>query len=177
MKDIKYFIIALFAIGMVCSCKTSEANYRAAYEKAVAARDSSDRLEETIYGKMRKQGATRTVDTGAGEAEVKTMPVKVTEGGGGENENLRRYNVVAGQFKQKFNALSLRDRLAGDGYPDAFVVETAEPYYYICVGSYSGLEEAANALVSLRDANLKGVKEPCPFILDATARRASVKAE
>lgn len=169
--------LLILASVVVSSCKTTEANYRAAYEKTIAARDSVDELDDTIYGKARKRGGTKTVETSAGNIEVSTRFVKVTDQGGGTSENLRRYNVVAGQFKQKFNAVSLRTRLSEGGYPGAFVVETSEPYYYIIVGSYPTVEEAAKALEALKAAGEKSIRPPCPFILDATARRASSKAK
>jgi len=176
--NIRYLagIIIILASVALSSCKTTEANYRAAYEKTIAARDSSDSLDDTIYGRGRSAG-TRTVETSNGNVEVKTQLVKVTADGGGISENLHRYNVVAGQFKQKFNAVSMRNRLADSEYPGAFVVETSEPYYYIIVGSYATPDEAQKALEALKAAELKSVRPPCPFILDATARRASSKAK
>lgn len=168
--------VIIMAAVALCSCKTTEANYRAAYEKAVAARDSSDSIDDTIYGKERRNAGTHVIETSAGKAEVKTQMVNVTAGGGGVVENLRRYNVVAGQFKQKFNAVSLRNRLADGSYPGAFVVETAEPYYYIVVGSYATADEAVKALEAVKSDGEKSIRPPCPFILDATARRASTKA-
>lgn len=177
--NIRYLagISIILASVALSSCKTTEANYRAAYEKTIAARDSVESFDDTIYGKVRQRGGTKTVETSAGNIDVKTQYVKVTEQGGGTAENLYRYNVVAGQFKQKFNALSLRKRLADGRYPGAFVVETAEPYYYIVVGSYTTVDEAAKALEALKAAGEKSVRPPCPFILDATARRASAKAK
>jgi len=175
----RYFagILVILASVALSSCKTTEANYRAAYEKTMAARDSVDALDDTIYGKERRRGGTKTVETSAGNIEVNIRLVKVTDQGGGTSENLRRYNVVAGQFKQKFNAMSLRNRLADGGYPGAFVVETSEPYYYIIVGSYPTAEEAVKALEALKSSGEKSIRPPCPFILDATARRASSKAK
>lgn len=167
----------LFGLLGLGSCKTTEANYRAAYEKAVAARDSSESIDDTVYGKFRRELGSQTVATAQGDVEVKTQLVKVTKDGGGIPEMLRRYNVVVGQFKQKFNAVSMRDRLADNGYPGTFVIETAEPYYYIVTGSYTTLDEAASALAKLAAAKPQGMREPCPFILDATARRAPAKAK
>lgn len=172
----------LFICGFACllvlpSCKTTEANYRAAYEKAVAARDSSESIDDTVYGKFRRELGSQTVTTAQGDVEVKTQLVKVTKDGGGIPEMLRRYNVVVGQFKQKFNAVSMRDRLADNGYPGAFVIETAEPYYYIVTGSYTTLDEATTSLMDIKAAKPQGMREPCPFILDATARRAPAKAK
>lgn len=170
-------IAAIFpALGLV-SCKTTEANYRAAYEKAISARDSSESIEETIYGKVRNQIDIHIIPTSVGDVEVKTQLVKVSKDGGGTPERLARYNVIAGQFKQKFNAVSLRNRLADNGYPGAFVIETSEPYYYIVTESYSSVDEAARAMKALQEAKPQGVKEPCPYLLDATARRTSAKAK
>lgn len=177
MKGLHILLLTLFTSMVFASCKTTEANYRAAYEKTIAARDSSESIDDTIYGKERRQKKTNTVESAHGSVEVTTQMVKVTKNGGGTPENLRRYNVVAGQFKQQFNAISLRNRLADSGYPGAFVVETAEPYYYIVTGSYGSIDEASEALNKLKAASPQGVREPCPFILDATARRGASKTK
>ena len=167
--------VVLLASVVMVSCKTTEANYRAAYEKTIAARDSSDSIDDTVYGKVRRESSSRTVATPSGDVEVTTQLVRVTKDGGGTPENLRRYNIIAGQFKQKFNALSLRDRLADGNFPGAFVVETAEPYYYIVVESTADIDDAARKLELLKADLPQGVRPPCPFILDATARRTSSK--
>ena len=177
MKAVHILLLTLFTSMVFASCKTTEANYKAAYEKTIAARDSSESIDDTIYGKERRQKNTNTVESAHGNVEVTTQLVKVTKDGGGTPENLRRYNVVAGQFKQQFNAISLRNRLADNGYPGAFVVETAEPYYYIVTGSYATIDEAVDALNKLRAAPPQGVREPCPFILDATSRRSASKSK
>lgn len=156
---------------MLASCKTTEANYRAAYEKTMAAKQENPDLDSTIYGTVRRQMNVRTIETAGGPVEIKTQLVRVTKDGGGVNENLKQYNVVAGQFKQIFNAKSFRNRLADNGYPAAFVVETAEPYYYIIAGSYADVNAAAKAIEELRKDSPIDLKDPCPFILDATARK------
>ena len=167
--------LIISAIGVLLllptGCRTTEANYREAYEKTIAARQEQDSIESTIYGRERRRQQTKVISTPSGDVEVKTQFVKVTEGGGGLRENLHRYNVVAGQFKQLFNAQSLRERLVDAGYPAAFVVETAEPYYYIVVKSCDNVVEAQKTLEELKKNAPVAMKEPLPFILDATARR------
>lgn len=174
MKSIlKIILICAIAFGGVTACKTSEANYRAAYEKTIAARQADEALDSTIYGDYRRQMSTRTVKAGDGrEVEVRTQPVRVTPNSGALPENLKRYNVAVGQFKQLFNARSLRNRLADAGYPEAMVLETGEPYYYVVAGSYSDAGEAADALAAFEKAAPIAMKVPLPFILDATARVA-----
>lgn len=153
------------------ACKTTEANYRAAYEKAVAARADQDSIEATIYGKERLKQQQRVVSTPDGDVPVTAQLVRVTDEGGGLPQNLKRFNVVVGQFKQLFNAKSLRERLVDAGYPSAFVVETGEPYYYIVLESFGDAAAAKRALDAFAKSAPIQMKAPCPFILDATARR------
>ena len=174
MKFSAYIVLtatALTAVPLLSGCHTSEENYRAAYEKTVAARAESDSLEHTIYGAERRRLVTAQVETPDGPVEVRRQLVRVTDGGGGINENLHQYNVVVGQFKQLFNAKSLRERLVDMGYPGAFVVETGEPFYFIVLDSFDDVAEASHALEAFRSSGKIAMKEPCPFILDASRRR------
>lgn len=162
-------LTALAALIAVTGCKTSEANYRAAYEKAVAQRDNSTELDSTIYGRHRRSLTTREAVVDGDTIQYKSQHVRVTEQGGGIRENLRRYSVVVGQFKTLFNAKSMRERLVDAGYPATFVVETAEPYYYVVLSSHDNLQQAADALEKVR-ADRKfpiSMREPLPFVLQA----------
>ncbi len=175
----KYLSIATalaLIVPMLFSCKTTEENYREAYQKTIAARNEDAALDSTIYGVQRRQMQSATVTTPAGPVEVRRHVVRVTEGGGGIPEKLHQYNVVVGQFKQLFNAKSLRDRLADGHYPTAFVVETAEPYYYVVLQSFDDAAEASAALNEFKTKKVIAMREPCPFILDATARRKTQAA-
>ena len=169
LKDlvILFFAVSVIAVG-VASCKTSEANYRAAYEKAIAGRDSLTALENTIYGKHRRNATTSLAIAGKDTVEMVSTRVKVTEGGGGINESLKPYSLVVGQFKQLVNAKSLRERLVEAGYPRAFVVETAEPYYYILLYSYPTRAEAVDACMALQKNSSSfpiALREGLPMVL------------
>lgn len=171
MKHLTLVLLLFGALLLPTACKTTEANYRAAYEKAVEARAERDSLENTIYGRERRMQQPRVVSTPSGDVQVRAQLVKVTKDGGGIPQNLHRFNVVVGQFKQLFNAKSLRERLVDMGYSKAFVVETGEPYYFVVLTSYGDAADAQRSLEAFKNANLLPMKEPCPFILDATARR------
>lgn len=171
MKTLKHIIASLLLIITVAGCKTSEANYRAAYEKAVAAREEAQD-EDSLYGNSRRNMNVRSVAGANGDVEVRLQIVKITPDGGGTDEKMRRYNVVAAQFKQRFNAISLRNRMA-DKWPDALVVETSDSYFYVIVSSQSKLDDALFELEKLQNQKLAAVKDPCPFILDATIQRAA----
>lgn len=154
MRQTTFFIIVITFLGVISSCKTTEENYRAAYEKAVAGRDSLTAFENTIYGRQRRNAGSSLTMVGNDTVEIISNRVQVTEGGGGIRENLKPYNVVVGQFKQLMNAKSLRERLVDAGYPSTFVVQTAEPYYYIVLNSYLSRDDAVRAC-----AELKGKKD------------------
>ena len=172
MKRLVYLIILVGAFLLPGGCKTTEANYRQAYEKAIAGRDEVMDIDSTIYGRVRRQMTEQTVTGRDGKKiVVKSQLVKVTPDGGGIPEKLREYNVVVGQFKQLFNAKSLRERLVDNGYPETFVVQTAEPYYYVVLISRADVNQASDALADFEKAKVIPMKSPCPFILNATKRR------
>lgn len=166
---LRHTLLLCAAALLFAGCRTTEANYRAAYEKAVESSGDEMPLDQTIYGRNRT--TDRTVVTAAGDTvAVRTQIVRVTDDGGGIRESLHRYNVVAGQFKQIFNAKSFRNRVADNGYPGAFVVESAEPFYYIVVQSFDDVREAQKALEAAKKDKKVRYLDGCPFILDATAR-------
>lgn len=148
------------------SCKPTEQNYRQAYEKTVAGRDESKR-DSTIYGEMRRnmQHEIGSVEAGERKVSVVSAFVKVTPGVGEEKAVLRKYCAVAAQFKQMFNARSMCERLLANGYPEAFVMQTGEPYYYVVAGSYDQLPPAMEMLQRLsHDESLK-LKDPMPMLV------------
>ncbi len=123
---INYLIISLAAATLLGACKTSEANYREAYEKAIAGREADSAVDSTIYGKVRQQKTVRTVDMpDGGTAEIRAQHVRATDGTGITTDKMLQYNVVTGGFKQLFNAKSLRQRLINAGYPSTFIAETS----------------------------------------------------
>lgn len=170
-------VFILAGSSILPSCKTTEENYRAAYEKTMAARQKEDDIEATIYGKERRRQLVTTIETDKGEVEVRSQLVRITENGGGVYENVHRYNVVVGQFKQIFNAKSLRQRLVDAGYTNAFIVETAEPFYYIVLESFSDAGEAATSMEHFKASGAISMREPCPFILGATVQRPAGKSK
>lgn len=155
------------AIGFT-GCKTSEKNYRKAYERAVADNDRGvTEFENTIYNKYRGRMQDAQMVLGTDTIDTKVLRVKVTKDGGGIREWLKKYSVVVGEFKQLFNANSLRQRFVDAGYPRTFLVENNEPYYYIVVDSSDDLR----AMDALADSVAKTTKIPLkdgfPYILQS----------
>lgn len=171
MKSKLFIPMALAAAVCVAfgSCKTTEANYRAAYERAIAGRDSAaTAFNETIYGAVRNANSHDVVVAGD-TAEMQVQRVIVTQGQGNAAD-LRSYNIVVGQFKLLFNASSMRQRLVDAGYATTMVVETAEPYYYVVLSSHDEIGAAMKAIRGIPSDFPIAMREPLPFILHVPTR-------
>ena len=160
----KKIILMLVIASAIVSCKTSEANYRSAYEKTVASRESQND-DETIYGGARRQPKQSFMMNGSDTVFINVQMVTPVVDAGAVAPDMKPLMLVVGQFKQKFNAPSLRERIAANGYPDAFVVSTSEPYYYIVAESFDNISQAASSLEEIRKKAPVVMKDPVPFIL------------
>lgn len=165
--------IAAVAIAIAATaCRTNEANYRAAYDKAIAGREDAAPIDSTIYGKVRRQMHTTMIVAGGDSAEMRAMPVNPTPEEDGRPTSIPQpYGVVAGQFKTLFNARSLCARLHEAGYADASIVNTAEPYYYIVASWQPDGAKAISALRALQKDAPVTMREPLPFILKTNVRK------
>ena len=91
--------------------------------------------------------------------------VGYTTDGGSSRENVLRYNIVVGQFKQVFNARQMRQRLIDGGYEGAMIVNTREPLYYVIAATASTPEEALQAWRRVTTDKAIVLRAPLPFIL------------
>lgn len=162
----RFMLILLLAGAMLptmWSCKTSEANYRAAYE--LARQKDTAGVDSTVYSRIRSEERPQTVVAGGDTLAMKTEYVRLTDGCGGTAEGFRPYNVVIARFKQLFNAKSVRSRAIEAGYKDAFIVQTREPLYYVVAVSCATTAEARKALADVTKRQPVVMRDPCPFIL------------
>lgn len=146
-------------------CKTTEKNYRSAYELAKSKQDETGGVDSTIYAKMRPQGHAMTIMAGADSLKMYTVTIGFTKDLGATTASVKRYNVVVGQFKQVFNAKEMRNRMLQHGYEGAMVVHTREPLYYVVAQSCETPEEAAAVIKRLADDPGIVVRAPFPWIL------------
>ncbi|MCM1163695.1 MAG: SPOR domain-containing protein [Muribaculaceae bacterium] len=158
-------LLLLAGVLALSACKTTEANYKAAYEAAVAQQRDVAELDSTIYGAVRKQAGMSVLKVGADSLPLRTEYIGYTENGGASRSSIHRYNVVVGQFKQVFNARQMRERLMANGYPDAVIVHTREPLYYVVTATVSTPEEALEQYNRVKADRSIVLKAPLPFIL------------
>ena len=162
-----YGIMALAALAaiLIPSCKTTEKNYRTAYERTMTAQDTTHlEFEQTIYGRYRRDVRVSESIVGGDTVATRIQRVFITPGDSVPNM-LKSYNLVVGQFKQLFNAKSMRQRLCDKGYTGAFVVQTAEPYYYVVAQDHDDQSQAAAALKRMRANPPFRLRDPLPFLL------------
>ena len=161
-RIIPAIIAVVAAVSMIVSCKPTEESYRKAYEAARDKKDESN--DETIYTQIRKRARPSQIVAEGDTLSYTIESIGFTKDGGATRDNMLRYNVVVGQFKQIFNAKAMRDRIIGNGY-NAFIVNTAEPLYYVVAVSCETPAEAIKALDRVRSDKTLIMKEPCPWVL------------
>lgn len=166
-----FLLTSALSFFVITSCKTNENNYRKAYERATAQNDRNvTDFESTIYNRYRGNVKDVTLDVDGTPVNARIATVRLTDDGGGIREWLKKYNVVVGEFKQKFNANSLRSRFVDAGYPRTFLVENGEPYYYIVVASSDNVSEIAAFADSMKVKSPVPLKDGFPYILQVAGR-------
>lgn len=161
--------VMLAAVAMLAGCRTNETLMNDAYTKAVQGGESAP-PDSTVYMQIRHQMKHGTMTVNGDTVDISTQWCSPTKDEGGDRTNFHRYNVVVGQFKQIFNARSMRERLIADGYEGTFLVNTSEPYYFVVVGSYDDAAEAVARLNEVRQDKRLVMKSPLPFILSPYSR-------
>lgn len=163
MKKLLLLGIIVFALS---ACKTTEENYRASYEAAV--QHNTDKESESIdretYNKIIEQQKSSM-------AVVGTDSVKLVRNYAwqfyGEDLPLKKYNVVVGAMKQKFNAKAFCDRLRSSGC-ESYVITDRQNNYFVVAAGFNTLEQA---VIYVKDINRKiPFKLPIdePYIYDTT---------
>ena len=163
----KKYSILLIAGAMAAlslgSCKTTEANYRQAYESA--RQKQTQEGGSAITAGLNNQARPRSMEFDGVTLPVLTTGVSIPKDGGMELSRLKKFNSVAGVFRQIFNAKSMRERLMQSGYPDAFILSNAYGTYYVLTTTTSSPAEAQAALDKLRNDPDLRLRQPLPYIL------------
>lgn len=156
-------LVSLTVLSGLFSCKTTEANYRQAYE--TARQKQTEEGDSAITAGLNNQARPRTLTVDGVSLPVVTAGVNVTKDGGMEVKRLKRFNTVAGTFRQIFNARSMRERLMASGYPEAFILQNAYGTYYVLTATTDSSAEALANLEKLRADESLRLRAPLPYIL------------
>lgn len=165
MKKI-FFILGILALLGAVSCKTTEANYRAAYEKVMEKQTETGDSLTTAMLRKSQEPSTITFNENGKQYPLPVLTVPVNRKvDAGQQDGLRLYCVTVGRFKQVFNAKSMCERLVGDGYAEACVVHDRQNYYYVVASSAASPAAATEQLEAVRADKRLSLRAPFPYIL------------
>lgn len=163
MKPYILLLIALVVMGM-SSCKTTEANYRSAYEVAKEKKDADNAdVDMTLLDKQQPKPTVFGTDT----IPTRSFFIGYTKDGGADKDRsvVKGFCIVVGKFKQVFNARSMRQRLIDNGYPGAFVVHDNLKDYYVVASATNNAHQAALDLAKVKADSSLVLKPPFPYVL------------
>lgn len=155
-------IMLVAVVAALTSCHSTEANYKAAYDKAME--KHQDGVGKETFDRIQAEARKYTTVINGDSVRLLRMPANVTLDSASV---ARRYNVIVASFKQQFNAQTMRDRLRKEeGFPSYLLFGGPERKYYVVVKGFDEVDVAAAFLKGL-DTHLKmQVLEPIPWILE-----------
>ena len=161
MKPLYYIALVLAAV-LLAACHTTEANYKESYDKAVNKSRTGANASEYEARQMERVRLTAEVD--GDSVRLLRDYFNVVDDSASV---VKRYSVVVGEFKQKFNAMSMRERLRQDGQPSYVVYTGASDKTYLVVAhGYDDLSIAAAYIRILKKETSVKPTVPLPWILE-----------
>lgn len=158
------------AIMLLPACKPTEKNYKAAYEaaKQKQKRDAEDPDILIPAGGLIDDDAPKATVINGITVNLRYEALKHISGA-----EMNTFNVAIAAYKMTANALSHWERIK-DQYAGALVVQNSKELFYVCIGTYAGKEEAAEAAAAYSakhpDALYPGLDANMPVIEAAIGR-------
>ena len=155
MKKLFFWGTALFMVFAMTSCKSSESQYKKAWEKAQAAQSNNEAVaQQTVTTPTQQNTAVQVTPVTTTPAttqdysnvSVRTEDVTLVNGNG-----LRAYSVVVGSFKLQSNAQSEQSKYAKKGYAAQIVsaVVNGETWYRVVASTHDTKAQAAQSRAAL----------------------------
>lgn len=164
MKRYIPIIIAALTLLTAIGCKTTEENYRTAYQRAKENERAG--IDSTIYSRIRQEARPRLISVDGDTVGMRSEYVSVTEGQPNITADiLKRYSVVVAQFKQLFHAKSVSRRFVEAGHAGTFIVQTREPLYYVVAFSTPDITAARDTLLKIQSTPPFTLQPDAPWLL------------
>ena len=163
-----YNILLMAAVAIALwSCHSTEANYKESYDKAVAASRSGEKGEQ--YQQELTQRTHNNCEVDGDSIRKLNYYFNVVDD---KPEVIKQYGVVVAEFKQKFNAISCRDRLRKEDKLQSYVVYIASKKLYCVVAQgYDDLSIAATFAKNPQKYMRMKVLVPMAWVLEQTGKR------
>ncbi len=163
MKKLFYFIVVLAFLAGVVSCKTTEANYKAAYE--IAKKKKTETGDSLIDRSLANSTNPKQMVIQGVRLPIYTEYVGLTKGEFAEGYEIKKYCVVVGKFTQLFNARQMRKRMIDCGYDEACLLQNRTNQFYVSVATTADPMQADSLLQSVRSDTAIVLRDPYPYIL------------
>ncbi|MCM1337320.1 MAG: hypothetical protein NC187_00030 [Candidatus Amulumruptor caecigallinarius] len=166
-------VLVTLIATLLGACKPSEKSYREAYETAVSKRKAaeSEYLDSTVQASLQQLGRPEVYAVGSDTLRCHADVVTVATGKELPGGSLRPFYVVAGSFKQVFNAKELLKRLQAHGHLTATVLLSRDRRYLTAVPCGATATGALDTLRSISWDTGLGLRAPYPWVLRATNSR------
>ena len=140
-------VLSLIVILGLSSCKTTERNYKAAYDTAMA-KKAKETVDNDLPDDMVSADAPKHRVIGKDTIQWKAMRLipDIRPQVSGEDGTDGQYFVAVGKYRMPTNARSGAERMRGNGYPGATAAKAADDEWYLISGRYQTLENAAKAV-------------------------------
>ncbi len=147
MKHHSTILPIIITLLLLCciSCKTTEENYRAAYQQAILTKESKAASSD-VESIIPQQRIHTVTETDSNQIVTKLEFVVVV---GGARSELHTYNVVVAEFTQLFNAKSFRDRLIAQQQTQSYVLRNNHNKYFTIIQGFDTKTEAIEYINNL----------------------------
>ncbi len=138
MRKINNILLLIGVVAAMAGCHSTEANYKESYDKAVEASRTGEKGAMYVQDLENRKKANYVVD--GDSLRLMRNYFNIIDD---KPDMIKEYNVVVAEFKQKFNAQSLRDRLRSQGHGSYVVYISAKKLYCVVVEGYDDIGPAA----------------------------------
>ncbi len=147
---------------MSVSCRTTEENYKVAYDLAKGEGVMEDSL---ITNLIANEQAPTVIYVDGEPMKMRKEFVSIVTEEGVTRDMLKQYNVVVGRFRQLFNARSMTSRMKELGYKSFMLVDRT-PAYYVVVEATDVIEESLQQYKKIMADTRVVYKAPFPWVLE-----------
>lgn len=145
---VNIFITAILLISSF-SCKTTESNYREAYQIAIS-NNKANETDSNIESQISQKRITPVTENSDNDIVIKREFVTVVDG---ERSLLNSYNVVVAEFTQQFNAKSFSNRLISQHQTSSYVLKNNKNKYFTIIEGFNTRDEAIEYIQKLESEN------------------------
>lgn len=164
IRNLITYGVLLSGVVAMTGCKPTEKNYKSAYDAALAKRsaEAADPDLNLPSGGYRRVGDPEMKSVNGKDYPYLFVRLKPRS----EGAAMKAYNVAVSVYKMPTNCDAQVADLRSEGYP-AFGAETGDDRFYVIIGSYPTLEEAASGVDEYTSENKEAVYVglPSPVII------------